>query len=211
MTLRSIRLVMLCLAIPAMSGCGTSPRETYYTLSAGMTPEGATPASADSKLSITVGPVMLPEIVDRPQLVLRVNSNQVNLVELHRWAEPLKSVIPRVIADNLSSLLGAKQVYAFPSSAGDQAEYRVLVEIQRFESALGDSATIDALWTVRRVSDGAARAGRLVAREFAGGSSYDAVVAAHSRALVTVTRDIAEAIKTVAAIPQPSAPQPSAP
>ena len=136
------RLAIL-LAIIGLAGCGGSPPIHYYTLSA--------EASLDSRLpgkngrQITIGPVTLPDMVERPQLVLRTSANKVSLVEDHQWAEPLKSDIPRVIAENLARLLGTRQVSVYPQSAGDQAEYRVLVDVQQFESSLGSRAAIDAL------------------------------------------------------------------
>jgi uncharacterized lipoprotein YmbA len=183
------------LMITTLIGCGSSPRETYYTLSAGGAMNSAAPASVESTYSVAVGPITLPEVVDRPQLVLRVSPNEVTFVELHRWAGSLKSEIPRIIADNLAAYLNVKRVAAYPQNAGDSADYRVLVDVQRFDSTLGESVTIDALWTVKRVSDGVLRTGRSTAKESSGGS-YDAMVAAHSRALATVSREIAEAIRS---------------
>jgi hypothetical protein len=46
---------------------------------------------------------------------------------------------------------------------------------------------------------GAARSGRTVAREGVTDSSFDALAAAHSRALATVSEDIAAAIRAEAA------------
>jgi len=190
------------LTISSLTGCASSPRETYYTLSAGAAVNGATPASGESAYSIAVGPITLPEVVDRPQFVLRAGPNEVTFVELHRWAGPLKSEIPRIIADNLAADLNVKRVAAYPQSAGDNADYRVLVDIQRFDSTLGESVTIDALWTIKRTSDGTLRTGRSTARESSSGGTYEAVVAAHSRALVTISREIAEAIPFTSATTQ---------
>jgi uncharacterized lipoprotein YmbA len=188
-------------AIFVLAGCGSSPRETYYTLSAGGAMNGAAPASGESVYSVAVGPITLPEAVDRPQLVLRVGPNEVTFVELHRWAGSLKGEIPRIIADNLAGYLNIRQVAAYPQSAGDNAEYRVLVDIQRFDSTLGESVAIDALWTIKRQSDGASRTGRSFAKESSSGS-YDTMVAAHSRALATISREIAEAIRSMSTTPQ---------
>jgi len=189
------------LTISSLTGCGSS-RETYYTLSAGAAVNAATSANGESAYSIAVGPITLPEVVDRPQFVLRAGPNEVSIVELHRWAGPLKSEIPRIIADNLAADLNVKRVAAYPQSAGDNADYRVLVDIQRFDSTMGESVTIDALWTVKRVSDGVLRTGRSTARESGSGGSYDAVAAAHSRALATISREIAEAIRAYGPLPQ---------
>ena len=186
------------LTISSLAGCGSS-RETYYTLSSGALVNGATSTTGESAYSIAVGPITLPEVVDRPQFVLRAGPNEVSIVELHRWAGPLKSEIPRIIADNLAADLNVKRVAAYPQSAGDNADYRVLVDIQRFDSTMGESVTIDALWTIKRVSDGTLRTGRSTARESSSGGSYDAVAAAHSRALATISREIAEAIRSLSA------------
>ena len=186
------------LTISSLTGCASSPNESFYTLSAGVPVNGTTPASGESAYSIAVGPITLPEVVDRPQIVLRASPNEVIIVELHRWAEPLRSEIPRIIADNLTADLNVKRVAAYPQSAGDNADYRVLVDIQRFDSTMGESVTIDALWTVKRVSDGALRTGRSMARESTGGGTYEAVVAAHSRALAMICHEIAEAIRSSA-------------
>jgi len=196
---RGVYLAALLLTISSLTGCGSSPRETYYTLSSAAAMNGTAPASGESTYSVAVGPVTLPDAVDRPQLVLRVGPNEVTFEELHRWAGALKNEIPRTIADNLAAYLNVKRVAAYPQSAGDSADYRVLVDIQRFDSTLGESVTIDALWTVKRVSDGALRTGRSTAKESSGGGTYDAVVAAHSRALATISREIAEAIRAISA------------
>lgn len=188
--------VAVFLAISSLTGC-SSPREAYYTLSAGAAVNGATPASGESAYSIAVGPITLPEVVDRPQFVLRAGPNEVTFVELHRWAGPLKSEIPRIIAENLAADLNVKRVAAYPQSAGDNADYRVLVDIQRFDSTMGESVTIDALWTIKRASDGALQTGRSTARESGSGGTYEAVAAAHSRALATISREIAEAIRLI--------------
>jgi uncharacterized lipoprotein YmbA len=189
------RLVFL-LMITGLVGCGGSPPIHYYTLSA--------EASSDPGLSgknervITIGPVTLPDVVERRQLVLRTTPNQVTLIEEHQWAQPLQSEIPRVIAENLTRLLGAKQVSVYPQSAGDHAEYRVLIDVQQFESALGGQVSIDAFWTIRHSAQGESsfRTGRSTVVEPAGGSSYEALAAAHSRALARISRDIADAIRS---------------
>ena len=190
------RLAIL-LAIIGLAGCGGSPPIHYYTLSAEASLDSRLPGK--NGLQITIGPVTLPDMVERPQLVLRTSANKVTLVEDHQWAEPLKSDIPRVIAENLARLLGTREVSVYPQSAGDQAEYRVLVDVQQFESSLGSRAAIDALWTVRRSSqDGPSfKTGRSSVEEPAGGANYEALAAAHSRALVRISRDIADAIRSI--------------
>jgi len=191
-----IRLAAL-LAAAALAGCGSSPKSTFYTLSSGVPPQQA---AATAPFSVAIGALTVPDVVDRPQFVTRTGANQVTLDEFARWAEPLQREIPRVIADNLTRELNGALVSTYPQSANISADCKVLLEVQRFDSAPGDAATIEVLWTVRPAK-GEAKSGRSVVREAAGGAGYDALVAAHSRALASVSRDIAAAVRAVRAKP----------
>jgi uncharacterized lipoprotein YmbA len=187
-------LIAALLAFPVFSGCGSSPKSTFYTLSSGAPPA---PAPATAPFSVAIGAVTVPDIIDRPQLVVRAAANQVTINEFARWAAPLKDEIPRVIADNLTQLLNGARVATHPQAGNTDTDYLVTIGVQRFDSALGDAATIEVLWTVRPPKGGAPRSGRSVVREPAGAAGYDALVAAHSRALAAVSRDIAEALRTM--------------
>ena len=183
-------ILLASTAAAALVGCGTSPPSRFFTLATDSAPP---PAQGESKsLSIVVGPVSVPELVDRPQLVLRTAPTRVDLAEQARWAAPLKSEIPRVIAAQLARLVPGAQVTTSAQRSTVTPDCRVLVDIQRFDSALNQSAAIEASWTVH-LRDGTSIGGRSVATEPAG-AGYDELVAAHSRALAAITRDIAAVI-----------------
>src|SRR5258706_12294817 len=92
---------------------------------------------------------MVPDLVDRPQMVLRIGANKVMIAEYARWAEPLKSEIPRVIAANLTFLIGGAQVSTYPQKTNADADCQVFIDLRRFDSPLGDAATVEALWDGR--------------------------------------------------------------
>ena len=184
------RLAHLGVVALVAGACGTSPRSRFYTLDATATPDG-TPAAS---YAVVVGPVSVPASVDQPQFVLRVAPNRVAVDEVNRWAAPLGDSIARVLAGNLATLLGTPRVATAPLANLD-AVYRVTIDVQRFESTPGESALVDAVWVVRRSTGGASRAGRTVAREAVQSAGFDALAAAHSRALATVSSDIAAAIR----------------
>lgn len=181
----------ICLAL-LTAACGRSPRVTFYTLAPVAKVEAA---PAETTPAIVVGPITLPELVDRPHFVVRVTANRVDILETHRWAEPLKSEIPRLIAQNLGRLLGTNRVSSHRQHAGGDAQYRVLVDILRFESVPGDAVTVDAAWTLRRGAGAAPRKGRSLVVEKTAGAGYDALAAAYSRALAGVSGDLARAIR----------------
>ena len=184
-----IGLALLC------SACSRSPRVNFYTLSPGAQADAPVPGQAP--LAVAVGPVTLPEVVDRPQLVVRVAPNRVEILEAQRWAEPLKSEIPRIIAENLGRQLGSSRVSSYGQSAGADAEYRVLVDIVRLESVPGKAVTLEANWTVRRAGS-ARKRGRSLVQEKVTGRGYEELVAACSRALAGISGDMAKAIRAAA-------------
>jgi len=192
-----MRRLVSAIAIPWIvavlaAGCAT-PTSRFYTLSTTPAPAG-TPVA----YSVAVGPVTIPAVIDRPQIVVSTSPNQVQLDEFNRWAAPLQSNIARVVADNLASILGTARVSLFPQTMSAAADYRVAIQVQRFDTAPGDAASLEALWTITRTKDGTAQTGRTSVRESSPSGGYDGVAAAHSRALARLSRDIADAIQALA-------------
>lgn len=185
--------ILACFMIAA-TGCGHSAASRFYTLDSTASPE-ATPGAS---YTVAVGPVSVPATVDRPQFVVQEAPNRAAIDEFNRWAAPLDESIARVVAGDLAALLGTPRVVPAPLANFDP-DFRVALSVQRFESVPGDSALIEAVWTVRRSSDGETRSGRTVAREAAEGKGFDALAAAHSRALAKISGDIAKAIQAEAA------------
>ena len=180
-----------CLLTSVLAACGT-PTDYFYTLSSEASERSSISETAFP--SIVVGPVTLPEVVDRPQIVTRVGTNQVYVAEQHRWAASLKSEIPRVIAQNLSNLLGTQLVFSYEDGGAPRPEIQVTIDVERFDAMLGQTVMIDSLWTIRSAG-GKPALGRTVMRETIGGNGYDALVSAHSRALAALSQQIAEAIR----------------
>jgi len=181
-------------AIALAAGCATSPPARFYTLSG-----APAPAAYASGVTVAVGPVSIPAAVDRPEIVVAVDANEVRLDEFNRWAAPLADGIALAVAADLAAQLSTPRVVLL-AQAGADTEYLVALVVQRFESAPGSHALVDAAWTVRR-RDGAASGGRTVAREPAPERGYDALAAAHGRALARVSADVAAAVRALAAAP----------
>jgi len=161
-----------------------------YTLSA------SSPAAETAlDISVSVGPVSIPAAVDRPQFVVATAANQVRLDDFNRWTSPLQENLSSVIADNLAALLGSSHVTRFPKTSSADADFRVAIEVTRFESVPGQWATLDAAWTVRRTADGVVQTYRTSVREAVQDQSYEALAAAHSRAAARLSQDIGGAIR----------------
>jgi len=103
--------------------------------------------------------------------------------------------VARVIAADLSTQLGTPDIAIAPL-ANFKPTYAVALNIQRFDSIKGQAVVVDAVWTVREITSGNTRSGRTLARETLKGQDFDSIAAAHSRALATLSSDIAGAIRS---------------
>jgi uncharacterized lipoprotein YmbA len=170
-----------------------SPPASFYTLSA-VQEKAAAPSSS---VSIAVGPVSIPETVDRPQMVLQEGPNEVTIDEMNRWAASPRDGVQRVVMENLSHLLGASRVYRYPQGPVNTPDYRIEMEVLRFESTLGEGTFLDVVWTVRGSAKGDIKAGRTTSRQTVANKSHEALAGAHSQALGVLSRDVANAIQSL--------------
>lgn len=193
MACRIAHLLSIAFVAAAAAGCASAPAR-FYTLASTASADGA-PAA---RYAVLVGPVSVPASVDRSEFVVQVAPNRVDVDEFNRWAAPLSDSIARAVAGDLAVLLGTSDVAVAPLANFNPA-YRVTINVQRFDSLQNESVLVDAVWAVHPTASGATRSGRTVARETVqGGGAFDALAAAHSRALATVSADIATAIRALA-------------
>lgn len=188
---RPLSVALLCASVVLGTGCATPPSK-FYSL-APATESG----SGTATYSVAVGPISIPETVDRPQIVVRRGAYQIGMDEFNRWASPLQDEIGRTVSENLVRMLGTPNVGGFrqPTCAG--ATYRVWIDVVRFDSELGKSAALDARWRVRGPRDDAARTGRTTLSEPVADDSYLSLVEAHSRALGRLSGQVADAIRSL--------------
>ena len=192
MARRIAQLISIALAAVVAVGCSTAPSK-FYSLSSTSAADGTPPTA----VAVMVGPVTIPASVDQPEFVVQVAANRVQVDEFNRWVAPLGDAIARAVAGDLVVLLGSPEV-ASNQLANFVPDYRVTIDVQRFESVPGNAATLEAVWTVRKTVGGEIRSGRTVARVPVQGQSYDALAAAHSQALAQMSTDIAAAIRAEA-------------
>lgn len=189
---RSTSLFFTMIALGLLAGCATSPASKFYTLSPVQLAE---PLKAADRMVIAFDPVSVPELVDRSQIVSRLGANRVSIDEFARWAEPLKSQIPRVLAADLAQLIPGAIVSTYPQRVDENA-YRVSVDVQNFDSSTDGTVMLVAIWSVRPPERGEKISGRSVVSGTANGPGYEALANAYSRALASVASDIAAATRS---------------
>jgi uncharacterized protein len=146
-------------------------------------------------IAIGLGPVQLPEYLNRPEMVIRTSPNGFELSETDRWAEPLSDNFRHVLANDLSNLLGTINITQFPWYPGTRLDYVVHVQLQRFEAGRNQTAEFIARWELRRPQSDQL----LAARDFhlsrpMTSFSGDAAAAALSDEVGELAKQIASAI-----------------
>ena len=192
-------LTALCALLLTLSGCASTPNSNFYlleSLSGSRAPEGEVPL--DQPIPIGLGPVTLPDYLDRPQIVTRTNQNTVLLAEFDRWAEPLSSNVSRTMAENLIYLLHNDNVVPYPWPGSIEVTYQVVVDVYRFDGIQGEKVWLDVQWSVRdKKGKNVLMLKRSTFVEPANGPSFGALVAAQSRALENLSREIASALQSL--------------
>ena len=194
-------LLVLFIAV-LLAGCGGSPTPIeFYTLnSLSSTMQKTNPADSAQNIAIGIGPVVIPKILDRPQIVTRTGQNTLKVDEFHRWAGPLKSEFAKVLAENISLLLATDQVAVYPWEAGFKPHYRIALDIRYFEGRLGENAFLDTVWRVSGPQSQKIQTVKTsVIEEPLPAANYEALVAAESQAIAQLSREIAQEIRRLQA------------
>lgn len=203
-----MRAGLMCIALLAgvlwLSGCAMrSPPVEFYTLS-------PLESSADEKTStvapelraLAIGPLVMPRYLDRDSIVTRANQNRLQINEYQRWSSSLESDFLKTLGNNLGRLLDTQRIVVYPATPRFPIRYRITFEVQQFEGTLGEQVTLDVRWLVTDAeSDQVVAIERSVINQAVENSSYDALVAAHSATLATLSQAIAARVLTLAQTP----------
>ena len=185
--------LLLALAVCLSACAGKSASSKFYVLSS--LPQSK--LSAAEGTTIGVFPVAMPDYLDRPQIVTRVSENEIKIDEFSRWAEPLKENFYTVLVENLSTLLNSEKVIKTAQNLGVPLTLQVGVEVVQFDGTLGGDVVLNVKWGLFEAEGKKLLlAKRSSFKEPTGAATYEAFVAAQSRAVAALSREIAEAIRS---------------
>jgi hypothetical protein len=190
----SISLILVFLFF--FTGCGTTKPSKFYTLNFLRTQDTAQKTtSSERDILIGIGPVNIPDYLDRPQMVSRTSQNELYIDEFNRWADSLDSDIARVLAENLSTLLSEEHVSVLTSMPAAAVEYRIMLNVTRFDIMPDNTFLLKTQWSILGIDGKKVLMRESYLSEQIDGKDYGARVAAMSRAIEMLSRDIAEAVK----------------
>ena len=196
MTLRKVLLLPLVLGLAACSGQPSS----FFVLSPGATPSAAVAQTTTTRrngVSLGVGPVTMPEYLERAEIVTRDGPTTLQVDNLNHWGGNLTSNFQMVLGESLSQQLGTDRIHLYPWTTSDTLRYQVVVQVNGFEARSDGGVVLDARWTVLNpVDDSVVRMGRSVLTEPLpqtedGAVDFTAVSAAMSRVVTRLGAEIA--------------------
>jgi len=193
----TLTYIILVLCSLVAFGCGGNSSPTRYYMLSTTVAGGAAQHDANC-VSIGVGPVKIPEYLNRTQIITRTNPNELELAYFDLWAEPISDAVPRVLAEDISRLLCTREVVLFPWRISHTPDLRVEVEVIKMDGVPGKSADLEAWWSVVSSADKKIRASkRSTYSEPVAAAGYSGLVSAQSRALENLSRDIAGTIRNL--------------
>ena len=136
----------------ALTRCG-SPRTQVFDLSAVGETVSPTTALPRSGPLIYVDKPTVAAYFDRTQMVTRTGTNRVSLHEFEIWSDPPSDLIARALVDDLARRFGKDRVMITPVARYTKPDWRVVLDISRFDVEETGQAVLDVRWTLLQEPD----------------------------------------------------------
>ena len=203
-------VVVAGVATLALVGCASPGATRYYTLqeplvssdSGSVRPDSGTPvdpvvSGAAVPFLISLQPVVVPEQVDRLQIVITdPGSTQVYPLESSLWVAPLSREFRAALSAHLQKQLNTLDVDLMQLPQG-QSVWKIMSAVQRFESVYEQQVVLEMTWTLEplnlKTEQSRVCGARTVVRV---GNGMSALVQGHQEALHRVARVMAAHIRS---------------
>jgi uncharacterized lipoprotein YmbA len=183
-----ISMRAMCMAVGLLAGgCGSSPSTTYYALAA--------VSGTIRQASLGTIEVRRPGIagyLDRTEILAQWDGQRLQLANNAGWAEPIASMIGRVLAEDLGDRLHGTVVFGASADLSVHAATVVELVIRKFDLGSDGYVHLSVLWSVPSAGQWSTRAVALQARPAS--TATAAIVGAMSGLLGQLADDIANAL-----------------
>ncbi len=188
-----------------LSGCismSSSPTPRFYMLHVGHKNQANKKINIVSNQFIGVGPVKIPEYLNRPQIVTQSKEKMLNFAQFDRWGEPLDLGMVRLIGEDLSVIFPGAKFTLHPWNLSIPVKYQVVVEIVQLDSELDKDLFLAAQWLVVDVQNMKTMIiKKSELRQPIIPHTYSGLVKTLSMACASLSNEIAEALATLEAQP----------
>lgn len=185
LTIAVLVCVSFMLAGCSLANIGKKQTTHFYTLSVLAQNSMQMPAA-----HLGVGPVRLPRLLKRPQLVSRKAANEMDIAEFHQWAGSLKEDFSKVLLENLVNLTGSQRLELYPWKRSFKPKRQIRIDVERFDGTLGRQVVLKSRWRLLNHLGVELLAHPSVITVPVQGKEHSAYVEAQSRALALLAAEI---------------------
>src|SRR5262249_35560055 len=87
----------------------------------------------------------------QPELLTRTSPTELTRSYAERWSEPLETMLPRVLADDVAAALHAPSVRLYPWYANDRPDWQIEIDLLRFEPDEHGEVLLVARWRMHEL------------------------------------------------------------
>ena len=147
-----MKLLGALVAVGLLVGCSSTPVTRFYVLSP-LGPTETGQAQSTNAVAVAIREVRLPQYLERPQIVTRGGNHQIQLADDAQWAGNLQQDMTRVLTENLTNLLKSDRVFSAPHNSPLKPDFRLDLEVLRFEQDPDRRVELSVRWWLIRASD----------------------------------------------------------
>ena len=145
-----LKYLFLSCSIFLILSCAKSSKPVeYYMLDASVGIDNNQTLKSDEGPMIGLGPIRLPEYLDRFQMVVAVSENKYKLIDGHRWAEKLDQNISLALFKTLPSQLGTDRMIRYPWPQRPGVDFQVKIDILELNIDQDGRSQLIAQWSIK--------------------------------------------------------------
>ncbi len=145
-----LKYLFLSCSIFLILSCAKSSKPVeYYMLDASVGLDNNQSLKGDEGPMIGLGPIRLPEYLDRFQMVVAVSENKYKLIDGHRWAEKLDQNISLALFKTLPSQLGTDRMIRYPWPQRPGVDFQVKIDILELNIDQDGQSQLVAQWSIK--------------------------------------------------------------
>ena len=196
MLVRAWMIALSAVYLLVLSACGSSPPVRYYSLNPIDMDYQQDP---DDAVMLGIGPLSIPDYLNRSQIVTRDVDAQMRVDDFSRWTEPLADSMHRIISTDVDNLLHGVVVVMYPYDAvvRSHLDYRLVGDVNRFDADSSGLVVLEIQWAIVDTEANLlvpVRRNRYQAQMVTSGD-FGAMVAAMNDVLSQFSRDVAGRLK----------------
>ena len=193
---KPLTIIICSLVLAGCLGGASAPTNFYMLSSLSPSQGGQSAATAKDRIRIGLATVVVPEYLNRNEIVVNLDNTVYQLAEFNQWAEPLNDNLTRVLAENLTNLLQDDSITVFLSSDSSiPPDYRLEIDVLSLDGNLGGQAALVVQWALLEAEEDELILMHRSKYQEAADNTYRGLVLAKSRMVEILSRDIAAAVK----------------